>query len=131
MCKQECSVAAKYLLSTKKKANFESLRHRQKFSKVTYSNHRRIFANITLHWLLHKHRGSPILKCFLSKRKTISRYKELSRNYKETARKLVSTNTSFSTAAACQLSHLLHPSQQERIFKMDLKEGAATTEVLV
>lgn len=51
-------------------------------------------------------------------------YRKLSTNYKETARKLVSTtNASLSTAAACQLSHLLQPSQRESILKMDLKEG--------
>lgn len=53
----------------------------------------------------------------------MSRYKELSRNCKETARKLVSTtNTSFSTAAACQLVHLLQPWQQGGVFQMGLKE---------
>lgn len=69
VCEQECSAAAKYLLSIKKKANFESLMDRQKFSKVTYKNHGRIFANIHLQQLLHKHRDSSILKCLHSERK--------------------------------------------------------------
>lgn len=69
MCKQKCSVTAKCFFSTKIKAVFKSLRNRNKFSKVTCKNHGRTFSNIALHWLLHRHRDSPILKFFHSKRK--------------------------------------------------------------